>query len=114
VDARRCISYLTIELHRPGDAIPDELASKLGNRIFGCDDCLDVCPFNVHATPTVEPAFQPAALSLAPDLERLADMDEQAFASAFRHSPVKRATRDGFLRNVRLATANAGTHKRRS
>ena len=112
VDARRCISYLTIELHKPGDEIPHELASKLGNRIFGCDDCLDVCPYNVNATPTVELAFQPAALSLSPDLERLAAMTEQEFASTFRKSPVTRARHTGFLRNVRLAIKNTAARIR--
>src|SRR6185436_9501682 len=52
VDATRCISYLTIELHKPGETIPDDLAARLGNRIFGCDDCLDVCPYNMTASPT--------------------------------------------------------------
>ncbi len=112
VDARRCISYLTIELHKPGDEIPDELAPKLGNRIFGCDDCLDICPFNVQATPAAEPAFQPTPLSLAPDLEQLAAMDEQSFTSTFRQSPLKRAKRAGFLRNVRLAIKNTATQIR--
>ena len=112
VDARRCISYLTIELRKAGDEIPDDLAPKLGNRIFGCDDCLDVCPFNVHASPAAEPAYQPAPLSLAPDLERLADMDERAFASHFRHSPVRRVRQAGFLRNVRLAIRNTATQIR--
>ena len=112
VDARRCISYLTIELHKPGDEIPHELAPKLGNRIFGCDDCLDVCPYNVNATPTAEPAFQPTTLSLEPDLERLAAMTEQKFASTFRKSPVKRARHTGFLRNVRLAIKNTAAQIR--
>ena len=112
VDARRCISYLTIELHKPGDEIPAELAPRLGNRIFGCDDCLDVCPYNVNATPTAEPAFQPTPLSLAPDLEQLAGMDEHAFASIFRQSPLKRARHTGFLRNVRLAIKNTATQIR--
>jgi epoxyqueuosine reductase len=112
VDARRCISYLTIELHKPGDEIPADLAPKLGNRIFGCDDCLDVCPFNVSATPTTEPAFQPAPLSLVPDLGRLTVMDEQAFASTFRKSPIKRARHAGFLRNVRLALRNTAAQIR--
>lgn len=106
VDARRCISYLTIELHKPGDEIPPDLAPKLGNRIFGCDDCLDVCPYNVNATPTMEPAFQPAPLSLAPDLERLAVMDEKSFGSTFRQSPIRRAKYAGFIHNVRLALHN--------
>jgi epoxyqueuosine reductase len=106
VDARRCISYLTIELHKPGDEIPAELAPRLGNRIFGCDDCLDVCPFNVHATQTREPAFQPTPLTLAPSLDRLAAMSEQEFTSTFRQSPIRRARHAGFLRNVRLAHHN--------
>jgi epoxyqueuosine reductase len=114
VDARRCISYLTIELHKPADEIPTELAPKLGNRVFGCDDCLDVCPFNVNATPTAEPAFQPTSLSLAPDLERLAGMDERTFASTFRQSPLTRAKHSGFLRNVRLAIQNTAAHNRQS
>jgi epoxyqueuosine reductase len=112
VDARRCISYLTIELHKPGDEIPDDLARKLGNRIFGCDDCLDVCPYNVQASPTSERAFQPSPLSLAPDLERLAGMDERAFASTFRRSPLRRARHAGLLRNVRLAIKHAVTQIR--
>jgi epoxyqueuosine reductase len=107
VDARRCISYLTIELHKPGDEIPAELAPRLGNRIFGCDDCLDVCPFNVHAEPTGEPAFKPSPLALAPSLDRIAAMSEQEFVSTFRQSPIRRAKRDGLLRNVRLVLHNA-------
>jgi epoxyqueuosine reductase len=106
VDARRCISYLTIELHKPGDEIPAELAPRLGNRIFGCDDCLDVCPFNVHAEPTGEPAFKPSPLALAPSLDRIAAMSEQEFVSTFRQSPIRRAKRDGLLRNVRLVLHN--------
>ena len=70
VDARRCISYLTIEL-RNGEDIPDELAGKMGNRIFGCDDCLDVCPYNNYAQPTSESAFAPSPLTLAPSLEKM-------------------------------------------
>ncbi|HYM37164.1 MAG TPA: tRNA epoxyqueuosine(34) reductase QueG [Nitrospiraceae bacterium] len=112
VDARRCISYLTIELHKPGDEIPADLAPKLGNRIFGCDDCLDVCPYNIHALPATEPEFQPAPLSLAPDLEQLAGMDAHTFASTFRKSPLKRARHTGFLRNVRLAIKNAAAQIR--
>jgi len=106
VDARRCISYLTIELHQPGDQIPAELAPQLGNRIFGCDDCLDICPYNVHAIPTSEPAFQPTPMVLAPNLERLAALTPPDFAAAFRRSPIRRAKHGGFLRNVRLALRN--------
>jgi epoxyqueuosine reductase len=106
VDARRCISYLTIELHKPGDQIPSELAARLGNRIFGCDDCLDICPYNINATATSEPAFQPTPLTLAPPLAHLATWSPQEFSAAFRRSPIRRARYEGFLRNVRLALRN--------
>nr|MBI3611825.1 tRNA epoxyqueuosine(34) reductase QueG [Nitrospirota bacterium] len=103
VDARRCISYLTIELRKPDDQIPPELASKLGNRIFGCDDCLDACPYNLSATPTQETAFQPSPLTLAPPLAELAGIGREAFAQTFSESPIKRATHEGWLRNIRTA-----------
>lgn len=106
VDARRCISYLTIELRGAGQLIPDELSHKMANRIFGCDDCLDVCPYNVNATPTSEPAFQPRHLSLAPDLDRMESMDADSFASAFHRSAIQRPKHGGFLRNVRIAIQN--------
>ncbi len=106
VDARKCISYLTIELHGPGDEIPPELAPKLGNRIFGCDDCLDICPYNVNASPTQNQAFQPSVLTLSPSLADLAEMDANNFASTFRTSPIKRAKHAGFLRNIRIALHN--------
>ena len=106
VDARTCISYLTIELHGPDDEIPPELARKLGNRIFGCDDCLDVCPYNVNASPTAEPAFQPSPLTLSPNLADLARMNEQDFVPLFRTSPIRRAKYAGFLRNIRIALHN--------
>jgi epoxyqueuosine reductase len=108
VDARRCISYLTIELPRTGDPIPDEFSSKLGNRIFGCDDCLDVCPYNIQATPTAEPRLQPFAHTLAPKLEECAGLTESEFTARFRHSPIRRAKHGGFLRNVTTALLNAG------
>jgi epoxyqueuosine reductase len=104
VDARRCISYLTIELPRSGQAMPEELHQKLGNRIFGCDDCLDICPYNVNATPTKEQGFQPSPMTLAPPLSRLAIMRESEFAAVFKKSPIRRAKYAGFLRNVILAT----------
>jgi epoxyqueuosine reductase len=108
VDARRCISYLTIELHHPGDEIPEDLAPKLGNRIFGCDDCLDVCPYNLQASATSESAFQPSPLTLAPRLSDLAESSEAEFATWLRQSPIRRAKHSGFLRNVRTALRNLG------
>ena len=108
VDARRCISYLTIEQPRTGEQIEDELSAKLGNRIFGCDDCLDVCPYNVQETPTAELAFQASSHTLAPNLEECATLAETEFTARFRHSPIKRATHAGFLRNVTTALRNAG------
>lgn len=103
VDARRCISYLTIELHGRGDEIPDELAPKLGNRVFGCDDCLDVCPYNTQAVPTTEPAFFPSTLTLAPKLDVLAKLTEPEFGQLFQGSAIRRAKHYGFIRNLRLA-----------
>lgn len=106
VDATRCISYLTIELRGDQSAIPDELQSRMGNKIFGCDDCLDVCPFNLRAEPSQEPAFQPRAVTLAPRLDDLAKLDEPAFAALFQGSPIKRAKHSGLLRNVSIALKN--------
>ena len=106
VDARLCISYLTIELRGGREVIPDELASQMGNRIFGCDDCLDVCPFNLRSDATNEPAFTPTPLTLAPSLDRLAQIGEEQFSTTFKESPLKRAKRSGLLRNVRIAQEN--------
>lgn len=106
VDARKCISYLTIELRGDGHHIPDELARKTGNRIFGCDDCLDACPYNVNASPTAELAFQPSQQTRAPKLAALAKLSEPEFSMMFRHSPIRRPKHAGFLRNVRTALAN--------
>jgi epoxyqueuosine reductase len=111
VDARLCISYLTIELRGGREVIPDELASQMGNRIFGCDDCLDICPFNLQADATNEPAFAPTPLTLAPNLQALAQFSEERFASDFKGSPLKRAKRSGLLRNVGIAQEN---HHRQS
>ena len=106
VDATRCISYLTIELRGEGDTISPELQRGMGNKIFGCDDCLDVCPFNLRAEPTQESAFQPNALTLAPELNTLARMSEEDFSREFRHSPIRRAKPDGLRRNVSIAQRN--------
>jgi epoxyqueuosine reductase len=104
VDARLCISYLTIELR---GAIPPELRPLIGNRIFGCDACQDVCPWNRFAVHTEEPAFRPWAGSLAPALEGLSALTEEDFDARFKHSPIRRVRRDGFVRNVVVALGNS-------
>jgi epoxyqueuosine reductase len=97
---------LTIELK---GAIPRDLRPRIGNRIFGCDVCQDVCPWNRRfATPTLEPAFQPSPASLAPSLLELLDLDDATFQQRFRGSPVLRARRRGLLRNVAVALGNWG------
>ena len=106
VDARLCISYLTIELRGTREVISDELAAQMGNRIFGCDDCLDVCPFNLRSDATSEPAFAPTPVTLAPSLQALAQISEESFAATFKGSPIKRAKRSGLLRNVEIAQEN--------
>ncbi|MDK2745188.1 MAG: tRNA epoxyqueuosine(34) reductase QueG [Nitrospira sp.] len=106
VDATRCISYLTIELRGDADAISDDLQAGMGNKIFGCDDCLDVCPFNLRAEPTQESAFQPSSVTLAPTLNELSSMDESTFATVFQHSPIRRAKHQGLRRNVAIAQHN--------
>jgi len=106
LDARRCISYLTIELKGP---IPRNLRPLIGNRIFGCDICQEVCPWNRRfARPTKEPAFQPRADNIAPRLADLMALDDAGFRQRFRGSPVKRAKRRGLLRNVAVALGNWG------
>ncbi len=107
VDASRCISYLTIELRGDQTTIPNELQSRLGNKIFGCDDCLDVCPFNLRTEPTKEPAFQPTALTLAPSLDELSKIEESAFTTLFQHSAIRRAKHAGLLRNIAMARRTA-------
>ena len=106
VDATRCISYLTIEFRGAREEIADDLAAGMGNHIFGCDDCLDVCPFNLRAEPTTDSAFQPLATTLAPRLEELAGLDEGTFVERFRQSPIRRATLSGLRRNVAIAQEN--------
>jgi epoxyqueuosine reductase len=106
VDANRCLSYLTIEHRGEATTIPSDLQRQFGNHIFGCDDCLDVCPFNLRAGFTRESAFTPSPLTLAPSLEKLAHMDEATFRSSFQHSPVRRAKLAGLQRNVAIARTN--------
>ena len=103
LDARRCISYLTIENKGP---IPREFRKAMGNRIYGCDDCLAVCPWNKFAQSAREMRLQPRAA--APHLAELARLDDPAFRALFRKSPVKRIGRDRFLRNVLIAIGNSG------
>jgi epoxyqueuosine reductase len=105
LDARRCISYLTIEHKGP---IPRELRPLMGNRIYGCDDCLAVCPWNKFAATTRETAFHPRAELKTPLLAKLAGLDEPAFRLLFKASPVKRIGRDRFVRNVLIAIGNSG------
>ena len=106
VDATRCISYLTIERRGDESAIPRELQTGMGNKIFGCDDCLDVCPFNLRAEPTEEQVFQPSDVTLAPNLLALANMDEKTFLTTFQQSPIRRAKHQGLVRNVGIAQRN--------
>jgi epoxyqueuosine reductase len=105
LDARRCISYLTIEHDGP---IPREFRASLGNRIYGCDDCLAVCPWNKFAQTAAEAKLQAREELKAPSLADLAALDDAAFRALFRKSPVKRIGRDRFLRNVMIAIGNSG------
>ncbi|HLW29073.1 MAG TPA: tRNA epoxyqueuosine(34) reductase QueG [Kiloniellales bacterium] len=105
VDARRCISYLTIEHKGP---IARELRSLMGNRIYGCDDCLAVCPWNKFAQVAHEPDFLPRIELTAPRLADLLELDDQKFRALFTASPVKRIGVYRFLRNVLIAAGNSG------
>ncbi len=105
LDARRCISYLTIE-HR--GAIDHDLRPLIGNRIYGCDDCLAVCPWNRFAQAAHEPAFHPRIELTAPRLAELASLDDAAFRRIFAGSPIKRIGRNRFVRNCLYAAGNSG------
>lgn len=105
LDARRCISYLTIEHKGP---IPRELRAKMGNRIYGCDDCLAVCPWNKFAQAGFEMKLAARSENRAPELAELARLDDAAFRARFAKSPVKRTGRDRFIRNVLIAIGNSG------
>jgi epoxyqueuosine reductase len=104
LDARRCISYLTIEHKGP---IARDLRPLMGNRIYGCDDCLAVCPWNKFASPTAEPLLAARESLAGPRLAALAALDDAAFRSLFRKSPVKRIGRARFVRNVLIAIGNS-------
>ncbi len=105
LDARRCISYLTIE-HK-GHIAP-EFRAAIGNRIYGCDDCLAVCPWNKFAAAAREQALHPRDALTAPRLAELAGLDDAAFRKLFTGTAVKRTGRDRFLRNVLIALGNSG------
>ncbi|MGI4881415.1 MAG: tRNA epoxyqueuosine(34) reductase QueG [Janthinobacterium lividum] len=104
LDARRCISYLTIEHKGP---IPVEFRAAIGNRIYGCDDCLSVCPWNKFAVAAHDIAFAPRAELVRPAIADLLAVDDASFRSVFAGSPVKRVGRDRFVRNVCIAAGNS-------
>jgi epoxyqueuosine reductase len=106
LDARRCISYLTIELK---GWMPRHLRPLVGDHIFGCDICQEVCPYNVKAQPTSETAYAPREGLHAPDLIPFLSLSEEEFRERFRASPIRRAKRRGFLRNVAVALGNIGS-----
>ncbi len=105
LDARKCISYLTIELK---GKIPLELREGMENNVFGCDICQDICPWNHDALFTLKESFAPREKLLSPDFKWLMELDGDGFREVFRKSPVKRAKRRGFMRNVLVAVGNSG------
>ncbi len=105
LDARRCISYLTIEHKGP---IPQEFRAAIGNRVYGCDDCLAVCPWNKYALATREAKLAARGDLESPPLAELARLDDAGFRAFFAGSPIKRIGRDRFLRNVLIAIGNSG------
>ncbi|MBT2135420.1 tRNA epoxyqueuosine(34) reductase QueG [Croceibacterium sp. LX-88] len=109
LDARRCISYLTIEHRGP---IPEEFRAAMGNRIYGCDDCLAVCPWNKFAVAASRhQAFLPRAELMAPRLDELLTLDDAGFRKLFSGSPIKRIGRDRFVRNCLIAAGNSGNRE---
>jgi len=111
LEARRCISYLTIELR---GAIPAELRARMGGAVIGCDICQDVCPWNRKAPVTSVPEFEPRASLVAPELEWLASLSQEQFSAAFRGSAVKRAKWRGLVRNACVALGNSGVARDRA
>ena len=110
LDARRCISYLTIEHHGP---IEREFRAKMGNRIYGCDDCLAACPWNKFAQVAREAKLQAREDLLAPDLDALVRLDDAAFRAHFSGSPIKRIGLARFRRNLMIAMGNSGDARMR-
>ena len=104
LDARKCLSYLTIEFR---GIVPPELRPLIGNRIFGCDECLNACPWNRFAVKTTVEELTPREENIAPELLSLASLSHEAFERRFTSSPVLRAGRDGFVRNVMIALGNS-------
>jgi epoxyqueuosine reductase len=107
LDASRCISYLTIELR---DAVPIELRPGIGDWVFGCDVCQEVCPWNSHAPTSTEAAFAPRPDTNPIDLIALFDLDDAAFRARFRHTPLWRPRRRGLLRNAAIVLGNHPTN----
>jgi epoxyqueuosine reductase len=105
LDARRCLAYLTIEHKGP---IPEEFRQPMANRIYGCDDCLSVCPWNRFAKATEEPAFLPRAELTAPKLVELLALDDALFRALFSGSAIKRIGVNRFIRNCLYAAGNSG------
>jgi epoxyqueuosine reductase len=108
LDATKCISYLTIEKR---GAIPEELRTGIGQNVFGCDICQDVCPWNRKAPATSAPEFQPRPELVNPALDWLAEMGTEEFREVFRGSPVRRTKRPGLRRNVAIAMGNSSERK---
>ena len=108
LDARLCISYLTIE--KRGE-IPEELRSGIGRHVFGCDICQDVCPWNRKAAITAAPEFQPRPGLVNPALDWLSEMEQEEFSRVFRGSPIRRTKRTGLRRNAVIAMGNSGDTK---
>jgi len=106
LNAQRCISYLTIEHRGTLESIPEGLRKRMGNKVFGCDDCLDICPFNVHAQPTKEEAFTPLPFVQKLILDNHQNMTNEDFLAATRNSPLRRPKHGGFLRNLQIAIHN--------
>jgi epoxyqueuosine reductase len=107
LDARRCISYLTIELRGP---IPEELRAGVGDHVFGCDICQDVCPWNARAPVTADPDLAGSPVTL----DTLAKLSPEAFRERFKDSPIARATYSGLMRNVAVALAGRENHDERA